>query len=435
MTGRSRYSRRVAVRRQPAESQLEHRERLGQSRSGERLLRLEGRDARREQARGDDLLDLRLRPRRLGRVGGGGQERSAERSGECGEDAHGASIGSPCFGLESMSAWPCCRSRSRTTSPARPSAFASSASTPPTSGTREGCTASSADARCGSRRRRAASTSSRSTRPIAAEVGTLLGLPFDLAGFAEWAQGDPVLARAHDRARRLPAAALAGPLRGARDDDHGAAGLAAVGVRDPQPLRRALRRAGGARDRVPGAGARRRGERGRALRARVLAPQGRVRARARALRTRPGRRSPGSRTTEIAARLVAIRGLGEWSADWYLARHLGRPHAWPAGDLALRKAVRFFYPHVEDVRAFGASLHPFQNLSAHYLLVGHPHSAPDDRSPRHRRRPRRAAAVVGALAVREPRGAAVGGDELGRERAGAPARARRECALPGRGGR
>ena len=73
---------------------------------------------------------------------------------------------------------------------------------------------------------------------------------------------------------------------------------------------------------------------------------------------------------EIAERLVAIRGLGEWSADWYLARHLGRPHAWPAGDLALRKAVRFFYGQVEDVRSFGATLHSFQNLSAHYLLVG-----------------------------------------------------------------
>ena len=73
---------------------------------------------------------------------------------------------------------------------------------------------------------------------------------------------------------------------------------------------------------------------------------------------------------EIAERLVAIRGLGEWTADWYLARHLGRPHAWPAGDLALRKAVRFFYRHVEDIRSFGATLHPFQNLSAHYLLFG-----------------------------------------------------------------
>ena len=73
---------------------------------------------------------------------------------------------------------------------------------------------------------------------------------------------------------------------------------------------------------------------------------------------------------QVVERIVSIRGLGEWTADWYLARHLGRPHAWPAGDLALRKAVRIFYGQVEDVRAFGASLHPFQNLSAQYLLAG-----------------------------------------------------------------
>ena len=42
---------------------------------------------------------------------------------------------------------------------------------------------------------------------------------------------------------------------------------------------------------------------------------------------------------EVKARLVALRGLGEWTADWFLARHLARPHAWPWGDLALRKAV------------------------------------------------------------------------------------------------
>jgi len=73
---------------------------------------------------------------------------------------------------------------------------------------------------------------------------------------------------------------------------------------------------------------------------------------------------------QVVERIVSIRGLGEWTADWYLARHLGRPHAWPAGDLALRKAVRIFYGRVEDVRAFGASFHPFQNLSAQYLLAG-----------------------------------------------------------------
>jgi 3-methyladenine DNA glycosylase/8-oxoguanine DNA glycosylase len=71
---------------------------------------------------------------------------------------------------------------------------------------------------------------------------------------------------------------------------------------------------------------------------------------------------------EVKAELTALRGLGEWTADWFLARHLGRPRAWPAGDLALRKAVRALYGDV-DVRATGARFAPFQNLTAHYLLA------------------------------------------------------------------
>lgn len=47
---------------------------------------------------------------------------------------------------------------------------------------------------------------------------------------------------------------------------------------------------------------------------------------------------------EVKARITSLRGLGEWSADWFLARHLARPEAWPAGDLGLRKAVLAFYP-------------------------------------------------------------------------------------------
>jgi 3-methyladenine DNA glycosylase/8-oxoguanine DNA glycosylase len=71
---------------------------------------------------------------------------------------------------------------------------------------------------------------------------------------------------------------------------------------------------------------------------------------------------------EVKARLTSLRGLGEWTADWFLARYLARPRAWPAGDLALRKAVRALYGDV-DVRATGARFDPFQNLTAHYLLA------------------------------------------------------------------
>ena len=73
---------------------------------------------------------------------------------------------------------------------------------------------------------------------------------------------------------------------------------------------------------------------------------------------------------DVKARLTAIRGLGEWTADWFLARHLARPRAWPAGDLGLRKALAAFYPESGDTRSFEARFEPFQNLSAHYLLTG-----------------------------------------------------------------
>ena len=79
---------------------------------------------------------------------------------------------------------------------------------------------------------------------------------------------------------------------------------------------------------------------------------------------------------EVKATLTALRGLGEWTADWFLARFLARPNAWPAGDLGLVKAVSAFYSagrklSVTEVRAFADRFEPFQNLSAHYLLTGY----------------------------------------------------------------
>ncbi|HTO25788.1 MAG TPA: hypothetical protein VMJ49_07780 [Gaiellaceae bacterium] len=71
---------------------------------------------------------------------------------------------------------------------------------------------------------------------------------------------------------------------------------------------------------------------------------------------------------EVKARLTALRGVGEWTADWYLARHLARPHAWPWGDLVLRKAVAALYGGL-DAREARERFHPHENLSAHYLLL------------------------------------------------------------------
>jgi DNA-3-methyladenine glycosylase II len=78
---------------------------------------------------------------------------------------------------------------------------------------------------------------------------------------------------------------------------------------------------------------------------------------------------------EVKGTLTAQPGIGDWTADWFLARHLARPRAWPAGDLAVRKAVSRFYGEgralsTDEVRALGERFAPFENLTAHYLLAG-----------------------------------------------------------------
>ena len=77
---------------------------------------------------------------------------------------------------------------------------------------------------------------------------------------------------------------------------------------------------------------------------------------------------------EVKAELTRLPGIGEWTADWFLARHLARPRAWPAGDLALRYAVSALYGDgrvltIDETRELGPRFEPFQNLTAHYLLL------------------------------------------------------------------
>lgn len=43
------------------------------------------------------------------------------------------------------------------------------------------------------------------------------------------------------------------------------------------------------------------------------------------------------------ARLVAVHGIGPWTADIYLLACLGHADAWPAGDLALQEAARLAF--------------------------------------------------------------------------------------------
>jgi DNA-3-methyladenine glycosylase II len=78
---------------------------------------------------------------------------------------------------------------------------------------------------------------------------------------------------------------------------------------------------------------------------------------------------------QVIEAITAQRGLGRWSADWFLARALGRPDGWPAGDLGVRKAVSFFYGSGRDldeteVREVGERFGQWRNIACHILLAG-----------------------------------------------------------------
>ncbi len=78
---------------------------------------------------------------------------------------------------------------------------------------------------------------------------------------------------------------------------------------------------------------------------------------------------------EVIAGLTALRGLGRWTADWFLARCCGRGDVCPAGDLAVRKAFEHYYGRgrslSEDaIRRRARRWGPYQNLAVHYLLAG-----------------------------------------------------------------
>jgi DNA-3-methyladenine glycosylase II len=78
---------------------------------------------------------------------------------------------------------------------------------------------------------------------------------------------------------------------------------------------------------------------------------------------------------EVIERLTGLRGLGRWTADWFLARGCGRGDVCPAGDLAVRKAFEHHYGRgrtlsEEAIRRRARAWGEYQNLAVHYLLAG-----------------------------------------------------------------
>jgi DNA-3-methyladenine glycosylase II len=204
------------------------------------------------------------------------------------------------------------------------------------------------------------------TRPV---VGKLLGLEFDLAGFYEWAKGDPVLKELTTRLAgfRPPLAPDPFETLVTSITAQQVSLFAAFAIRN-RLIERFGRRVGQAYA-FPVAERLRRAEPDELL---ALGFSRRKAEYVLGVAHEPVDLDELASLPddEVKRRLVAVRGIGEWTAEWFLARHLARPRAWPVGDVALDKAVRAFYPEALDIRAFGERFDPFQNLTAHYLLTG-----------------------------------------------------------------
>lgn len=82
---------------------------------------------------------------------------------------------------------------------------------------------------------------------------------------------------------------------------------------------------------------------------------------------------------QVTSRLTSLRGIGVWTAEWILARTLGRPRV-VAGDLGIRKAVGLAYlntplPSEEEVRSATAHWGPSAGVAQQLLLHALAHNA------------------------------------------------------------
>jgi len=207
-----------------------------------------------------------------------------------------------------------------------------------------------------------------------AEVGRLLGLPYDLDSFREWAAADATMAMIDGsvpgfRPTLNPQAfeALVVAITTQQISLHAAASIRGNLV-ERYGVRHAVAWEFPSRERI------------QELRPRHFTPLGFSRAKAEYVLelAHSDLDLDGLAALdddEVIAALTSVRGLGRWTADWFLARHLARPHAWPAGDLGVRKAVSTFYAAgrsltIEEVRRMSERFAPFENLSAQFLLAG-----------------------------------------------------------------
>ena len=75
---------------------------------------------------------------------------------------------------------------------------------------------------------------------------------------------------------------------------------------------------------------------------------------------------------EVIAELVAVKGLGVWTAHMFLMFHLDRPDVLPVGDLGIRRAIERAYgldslPDKAAMERIAAPWRPHRTLACRYL--------------------------------------------------------------------
>lgn len=75
---------------------------------------------------------------------------------------------------------------------------------------------------------------------------------------------------------------------------------------------------------------------------------------------------------EVIEEIVAVRGLGQWTAEMFLLFHLERPDVLSGGDLGIRKAIQIEYgleemPAPQRVLEIGEPWRPHRSLASLYL--------------------------------------------------------------------
>jgi DNA-3-methyladenine glycosylase II len=75
---------------------------------------------------------------------------------------------------------------------------------------------------------------------------------------------------------------------------------------------------------------------------------------------------------EVIEEIVAVRGLGHWTAEMFLLFHLQRPDVLSGGDLGIRKAIQLEYglgemPPPARVVEIGERWRPYRSLASLYL--------------------------------------------------------------------